>query len=262
MSPVPSAIYAGAVKHRRLRPKGHRLGYRVFSFLIDIDAIDDLARQCRLFSHNRFNIFSFHDRDYGAATNEPLRTQVEGHLRGAGLTPDGGAIRFLTMPRILGYAFNPLSVYFCYASDGGLVAILYEVNNTFGQRHTYVIPVAANAAGSTLRQECRKSFHVSPFMDMAMSYHFRVVAPGPRVAISIVGRDADGPLINATFAAARRPFDDATLARCFFAYPLLTLKVIAGIHWEALLIWSKGIRPRKCPPPPARPVTFVHLDEA
>ncbi len=124
-------------------------------------------------------------------------------MRAAGLVPDGGAIRLLTMPRMLGFAFNPLSVYFCHAQDGALAAILYEVNNTFGQRHSYLLPVAPGAA-SPIRQHTPKRFHVSPFMGMDMRYDFRVVPPGERLAITIVGSDAAGPIITAALACERR----------------------------------------------------------
>jgi DUF1365 family protein len=258
MSEGASAFYAGTVMHRRLRPRQHRLQYRVFSLLLDLDEIDGLSQRLRLFSRNRFNVFSFHDSDYGAGTPEPLRAQVEAHMREAGLDPDGGPIRLLTMPRILGYAFNPLSVYFCYRSDSALVAILCEVNNTFSQRHNYLIGVtdSDNETG-LVRQECAKGFYVSPFLDMNMIYAFRVVPPGRRVSISITGRDAEGPMIVAILAAERAPLSDAALTRAFIIFPLLTLKVIAGIHWEALLLWLKGLRLRSRPPAPDRSVTIA-----
>jgi DUF1365 family protein len=257
MTETASGFYAGTVMHRRLRPRPHRLQYRIFALLLDLDEIDGVARRLRLFSRNRFNLFSFHDRDYGAGSYETLRSQVETHLRAAELACDGGPIRLLTMPRILGYAFNPLSVYFCHRRDGGLAAILYEVNNTFGERHSYLIPVGANDDGTALvRQECPKQLYVSPFLDMDMTYAFRVLPPGRRVAISVTGRDAEGPVIVAVLAADRAPLTDAILARAFVTFPLLTLKVIAGIHWEALLLWWKGLRLRTRPPPPALPVTI------
>jgi DUF1365 family protein len=163
------------------------------------------------------------------------------------------------MPRVLGYAFNPLSVYFCYRRCGRLAAILYEVSNTFHQRHSYMIPVPKGAngdGGRAIRQECPKQFYVSPFLDMDMTYSFRVVPPGRRVGIAISGRDAEGPIIVASLFAERSPLSDPGLALAFVTYPLLTLKVIAGIHWEALRIWLKGIRLRARPQPPERAVTL------
>ena len=146
----------------------------------------------------------------------------------------------MTMPRMLGYAFNPLSVYFCYRQDGGLAAILYEVNNTFGQRHSYLIPAVPDADG-LVRQESAKSLYVSPFLDTDMSYAFVVAPPEERVAISMTARDTEGPVLLAKLSAERVPLTDATLLRALFAYPLLTLKVVAAIHWEALRLWLKGV---------------------
>ena len=140
-----STLYAGIVTHRRVRPRPHRLRYRVFWMLLDLDEIGQLPRRLRLFSHNRFNALSFFDTDHGDGSGRPLRDQVEGHLRAAGLATDGGAIRLFCMPRVFGYGFNPLSVYFCYQRDGSLAALLYEVHNTFRERHSYLIPVERDA---------------------------------------------------------------------------------------------------------------------
>jgi DUF1365 family protein len=159
------------------------------------------------------------------------------------------------MPRILGYAFNPLSIYFCHRRDKSLSAIFYEVSNTFGQRHNYLIPVASGVKGP-IRQESRKSFYVSPFMSTDMVYSFAVVPPGEDLAVSVIGRDTEGPLIVAKLDATRQDLSDAALARAFCAYPLLTLKVIAGIYWEALRIRLKGVRLQHRPSPPDLPVTL------
>ncbi len=250
------ALYVGRVMHLRLRPRRHRLRYRVFSLLIDLD---DLAGArpgaglfgLRLLSRNRFNLFGLREADYGDGSGAPLKEQVEAHLRAAGLEPDGGAVTLLTMPRLLGYAFNPLSVYFCHRRDGRLAAILYEVNNTFGQRHAYLAAVDPDAPpGAPVRQSADKCFYVSPFMDMALTYGFRVLPPAERLVISIAVRDAEGLLLSAVHEARREPLTDRALLWASVACPLLTLKVIAAIHWEALLIWAKGIglRPRPAPP--------------
>jgi DUF1365 family protein len=249
-----SALYVGHVVHRRTRPRAHRLRYRIFSLLLDLDEIDALAGRLRVFSRGRFNLFAFHDRDYAAGTGEPLRVQVERHLAAAGIAPDGGPIRLLTMPRILGFAFNPLSVYFCHARDGALRAILYEVNNTFGERHSYLLPVDRPDA---IRQRCAKRFHVSPFLGLDMRYAFRVSPPDARLAIAITGSDRDGVLITAVHSADRRPLTDAALLRVFATHPLLTIKVVGGILWEALRLWTKGVPVRHRPPPPSHPVTIA-----
>jgi DUF1365 family protein len=250
-----SGLYVGAVTHTRLRPRRHSLRYRLYSLLIDLDELPTLSRELRLFSHNAFNLFSLHDKDYGDGSGAPLRAQVEGHLRAAGL-PSDGPIRLFALPRVLGYAFNPISIFFCHRRDGDLAAILYEVHNTFGERHCYLIPVEPRPDGS-ISQGCDKDFHVSPFMDIRMKYQFRVSPPAERVRVGIVGADADGPMIVATQIGDRAPLTDAGLARVFITHPLVTLKVISAIHWEALKLWIKGIGVRTKPPAPATFVTTI-----
>ena len=250
MSGLSSAIYVGEVCHARLRPRRHRLRYRLYSLLIDLDEIDQLDGRLRFFSHNRFNLFSLRDRDFGEASGGSIRDEVDGRLRAAGL-PTGGRILLMAMPRVLGYAFNPISVFFCHAPDGALAALLYEVHNTFGERHCYLIPAGAER-GSDERQTCAKDFHVSPFLDMGMSYRFRVAAPGADYRITITGADADGPLIVAKQMARRVELTDRALARVFVTHPLVTLKVIGAIHFEALRLWMKGVKARSKPPAPSR----------
>ena len=156
------ALYVGTVIHRRLRPRRHFLRYAAFWILLDLDEIDELNQQLRLFSRNRFNAMSFFDTDHGEQTDEQLRAQVERHLSAAGITLNVGAIRLLCMPQIFGYVFNPLSIYFCGA-EGDLTALLYEVRNTFGERHSYLIPVDT-ASGPVIRKvatsvsTCRRSW--------------------------------------------------------------------------------------------------------
>lgn len=252
-----SALYFGEVVHARLRPRRHRLRYRVFALLVDLDELKHL--RLRLLSHNRFNLFSLHDRDHGPGEAAPLRGHVERQLAAAGIPIDGGPIRLLCSPRVLGYVFNPLSLYFCHRADGTLAAVLYEVSNTFGERHSYLIP-AAPAADGTVRQSCPKRFHVSPFIAMAMTYHFRLAVPAESLSLRIRETDAEGTLLAASLTGRRAALTDRTLARAFLACPLLTLKVIAGIHWEALRLWLKGVPLHDRPPPPPRPVTVIPLE--
>ncbi len=257
MSAFASRLYAGIVTHQRFAPKNHRLRYRMFQMLFDLDETPRLGAQLRLFSHNRFNVFSFHDADHGDGRAAPLRVWVEETLASAGMAINGGRIELLCMPRILGHVFNPLSVYYCHRADGALAAMIYEVNNTFGQRHSYVIPVEA-MEGAVVRQSCKKAFHVSPFMDMAMRYDFEVTTPGERIGATIHGRSPDGALIiAAAFTGEARPLNDGVLLGALLAYPLLTLKVVAAIHLEALKLWLKGVRLRPLPAAPARSVTVA-----
>jgi len=236
-----SAIYVGTVAHKRVRPKRHQLRYRVFSLLLDLDELGELDRRLGLFAHNRWAPIAFHDSDHGPATGEPLRPWVERHLSQAGLAPDGGAIRLLCYPRIFGYVFNPLSVFFCYRQDGTLSAILYEVCNTYRERHTYVIPVDTSDR-PVIRQTCGKALYVSPFIGMDTDYHFRIVPPGEGVNIVIRQEDAEGLLLAASFRGERTLLSRRSLTRCLAGFPLLTMKITAAIHWEAFRLWLKGVR--------------------
>lgn len=245
-----SGFYAGSVAHWRVRPASHRLRYRIFWLLVDLDELPSLTQRLRLFSVERFNVFSLHSRDHGAGDGHSLRDHIECQLRAAQL-PTGGTIQLLCMPRVLGYVFNPLSVYLCRGAQGELQAVVYEVNNTFGERHCYLIEVPPEARfEKRITQHCAKQLHVSPFLDLDMRYRFDIEPPGPDregLRIAITASDAQGPMLVAHMEAQRRPLTDRVLAVAFFTYPLLTLKVVAAIHWEALLLWLKGIRLRPHP---------------
>ena len=171
-----SSLYVGSVFHRRLMPKPHRFRYRLFWLLIDLEELDHLDRRLKVFSHNRFNLFSLFDRDHGDGGASSLRAQAQELLAANGIDTGGGPIRLLCMPRTLGYDFNPISVYFCARRDGALAALIYQVHNTFGERHSYVLPVA-DAQGA-VRQACAKTFLVSPFLPMGLRYEFHVSPPG------------------------------------------------------------------------------------
>lgn len=222
--------------------------------LLDLDELPDLDRSLRLFSHNRAGLLSFHDKDHLSGQGA-LRVEVEGHLARAGIDLSGGAIRLLCMPRVLGFVFNPISVYFCHRPDGAPAAMLYEVNNTFGQRHAYLIPVAAGDEGAIV-QSCAKALHVSPFMDMDMRYRFETAPPSETATLSIDGHDGEGPLIATSFLGRRRSLTDAEILRAFAAHPLLGLAVLAAIHWEAVKLLLKGIRLRGGAAQPPDPVSL------
>lgn len=256
MTAPAASIYRGEVMHRRLRPFGHRFVYRVFSFYLDIDRLAEVDASSRLFRYNRAGLVSFRDEDHGARDGSALRPWVESHLAAAGYET-GGSIRLLCFPRLFGFAFNPLSVFFCHDRAGRLIAILHEVKNTFGQQHGYLMP--AND-GPIVRQRAEKIFYVSPFIAMDCTYRFRIAPPAERMAVAIRQSDRDGDLLIATHRGERRPFSDGSLLACLFAYPLMTLKVIGGIHWEALRLWLKGARLHDRPQPPAAEVSLGRSD--
>ena len=243
----PAALYIGDVMHARLKPvgrhSGHRFSYRVMSLLIDLDRLDAANRQSPLFGVNRAALYSFHEKDHGARDGLSLRAYAQARAAAHGIDLTGGRVLLLCYPRLLGYTFNPLSVYFCYSADGQLALIIYEVRNTFGDIHAYVLPVRpgeVSAAG--VRQVQDKLFYVSPFVEIAMRYHFRISPPGEQVKLRILETDRDGPLLAATFFGRRRPLSTAALVRAFIALPVFTVKIIAAIHWEALRLWLKGAR--------------------
>ena len=253
-----SGLYSGAVTHARLRPRAHRLRYKIFMMLIDLDEARALSERLKLFAYNRPGLIALNDRDHLDGSDTPLADQVRHELSRAGLDLGGGPVRLLCMPRVLGFVFNPISVYFCHRADGRLGAILYEVNNTFGQRHAYLIPVKpGDCTDGQIAQSCDKRFHVSPFMDMAMRYHFRTAAPGADVRLVVDGHDADGPMLTAGFRGKRSDLTDGAIARAVLAHPMLSLAVLAAIHWEAIKMLLKGLRLKPMPPAPAEPVTLV-----
>ncbi|MGN6208788.1 DUF1365 domain-containing protein [Asticcacaulis sp.] len=248
-SPLPAlqaGIYTGEVIHQRFVPKAHRLTYRIFQLLIDLDQ----PKETLFFSHNRFNLFSFHDCDHGPdkaqARTAPLRDRMIRLLSRHGLYTHGDRLFLMAMPRVLGFVFNPISLYFLQSADGVMKAVVYEVNNTFGDRHSYVLPV--RQSGKRIHQASEKRLHVSPFMDMDMAYSFDLIVPDETFALKIDLKKGDQQVLFAGFTAIRKPLRDRTLLYLFFAMPLMTLGVVWGIHWEALLLFLKGIRLRPKPP--------------
>ena len=238
-----AALYVGDVMHARLKPMGHRFNYRVMSLLIDLNRLEDADRQSPLFGVNRSALYSFHEKDHGDRDGSSLLGYAQRCARGHDLDLAGGRVLLLCYPRLFGYTFNPLSVYFCYQIDGRLALMIYEVRNTFGDIHAYALPVRPeNESPAGIRQQHDKLFYVSPFVDMAMRYHFRVSPPSASVRLRILETDGDGPLLAATFSGRRRPLTTHALLRSFVSLPLVTFKIIAAIHWEALRLWSKGAR--------------------
>ncbi|MEL7154495.1 MAG: DUF1365 domain-containing protein [Pseudomonadota bacterium] len=233
-------LYQGHVMHMRLAPFAHKFRYRVFSMLLDVDRIAETLKPLRLMKLDGFSLLSFARKDHGFRDGSDLRPWVEQQLATKGIaTPH--RIWLLSFPRILGYAFNPLSVYFCEDADGRMSGIVYQVKNTFGDQHPYVIETAQDPDGA-FRHDQDKGFFVSPFIKMDQTYRFTLRRPDKRLAVRIRQHDADGPYLIATQSGTRRPLTDATLFCLWAGHPLMTVKVIAAIHWQALRLWLKGAK--------------------
>ena len=236
-----SCIYNGEVTHTRFKPVRHFLKYKTFSLFIDLDEINLLDKSIGIFSHNKFNIFSFYDKDHGDRDGGNLKDWVISNLKKFQIKENITNIKVLCYPRILGYVFNPLSIFYCYEKDK-LVAIFYEVKNTFNEQHTYIFKIKNN---EEIIQKCRKKFYVSPFMDMETFYNFKLLNPNDKLSVFIKQTDADGTILTATQTGDKKEFSFKQLAINFIKYPLMTIKIISSIHYEALLLWKKGAIYRK-----------------
>jgi DUF1365 family protein len=225
-------------------------------FWLNLD-LDDLAAGrlgCRFLSYNRANALSIHDRDHGTG-DAPIAAWVRSLLDAAGLPYQGGRIGMLGQPRVFGYVFNPLTVYVCRDAADRVNAVIYEVHNTFGDRHSYVFPVQAKD-GRLPPHGCAKRLHVSPFIAMNAHYDFTMAVPDEKLSITIRETDGDGPLLAASLTGIGRALSDRALLTALGRYPLSTLKVMAGIHWEALKLWAKGVPYHRRPMPSATPVSI------
>ncbi len=246
-----SCLYRTQVLHHRKAPKKHRFTYQVTYWFIDLDELDTLSEKLRFFSRNRTNLLAFYDTDHGDGSATPLKQQVRQKLVAAG-EPPPEAVRLLCLPRMLGYVFNPLSVYYCYR-HGQLYALLYEVNNTFGERHTYVIPCGRMVrSGEAVCQQAAKRMHVSPFMAMDYDYRFSVKPPDNGLVLGITMVNQKNAVFHASMSGHRHRIAESQIIRhCLFT-PWMTLKVMAGILWQAGKLYLKGLtvfrhQPRKPP---------------
>ena len=238
MTTIHPSIYVGKVVHRRLRPVAHHLEYTVASLLIDVDRMQDLPSLLR---YNRFGLFGLYDADQGVKDEpKPLREFAWAQMREHAAPADVTRILMLSYPRILGYTFNPLSVFFGLDAAGHIRMLIYEVHNTFGGRHIY--PAGPFAPGDETFASAEKAFRVSPFNKIEGHYGLRVSVPSESVAVGVSLTTLEGPLLNAYFTGKRKPLTNVTLLRVFFGLPLMTFKVMAGIHWEALKLWAKGLK--------------------
>lgn len=238
--PFAPRLYQGEVMHMRLQPFAHQFRYRVFTLLLDVDRLQETAAGLRLLAVDRPGVFSFRRADHGPRDGSALRPWVEARLAEAG-RPAPARIMLLSIPRLLGYSFNPLSVFFCHDAGGALESVIYEVKNTFGDQHPYVLPAAPDADGA-VRHAQPKEFFVSPFIGMDQTYRFTIRPPGEKLAVRIKQADAKGDYLIATQNGVAEPLTDRALARIARRAPLTTFKIIAAIHWQALRLWLKGAK--------------------
>lgn len=242
-APLASALYFGEVGHWRYGPTRHALNYRLCYFLLDLDEASRLAATSRWFGWERRAWLAFRAADHGAGGAQPLHAWLAGVLAGAGLGSGPWRYRLLCLPRVGGYVFNPISVVYCHGADGRLAAMIYEVNNTFGERIAYCAPVAT--ASRPVRQRCDKRLFVSPFFAMAGHYEFTLDEPGDELDLVIDYHDEEALRLRARFHGTRVPWSAAALRRAATSFPAATLKVITAIHYEALKLWLKGVPVRR-----------------
>jgi len=240
MNDFASCIYTGLVTHERFKPEKHFFSYKTFSLLIDLSEIKDIEKKIKFFSYNKFNILSFHSVDHGNRDGSSLIRWVKNTLKKSKIKFDVGKIKLLCYPRFFGYVFNPLSIFYCYDKNFRLRAVLYEVKNTFNEQHTYIFrcPTYSNL----ITHKCNKKFYVSPFIEMKTYYNFRLLKPGKKINVLIKQNDIKGLLLIARQVGKRLDLTSKNLFFEFLKHPLMSLKVISAIHFEAFRLWFKGIK--------------------
>ena len=235
-----SCIYNGSVIHKRFKPKEHFFKYKVFSLFIDLSELNELNDKLKFFSLNKFNLISFYEKDHGERDGSSLINWVKLNLNINNISTENIKIKLLCYPRILGYVFNPLSIFFIYDNNENLISILYEVKNTFGEQHTYVFKVEGE--NKSIQNNCSKKFHVSPFIEMNCNYFFRLLKPGNKISVIIDQYDNEDKILYASQDGIRSDFNTKYLIKSYLKHPIMTFKIILAIHYEAFRLWAKGIK--------------------
>ena len=235
-----SYIYSGNVVHKRFKPKIHFFKYKVFSLLIDLSELELLDKNLKIFSYNKFNIVSFYDRDHGARDGSSIKEWVIDNLKKNNIDNENIQIKLLCYPRIYGYVFNPLSVFYIYDNNSNLISVMYEVKNTFGEQHTYIFKTDIDQ--NLIQHKCKKKFHVSPFIEIDCIYFFRLLKPGRKISVIIDQNDKEGKILYASQDGVRIEMTNANFIKSYLKHPLMTFKIILAIHFEAFKLWSKGIK--------------------
>ena len=237
---INSSIYNGSVIHKRFKPKKHFFKYRVFSLFLDLSELKELNNKLNFFSLNKFNLISFYEKDHGERDGSSLLEWVKNNLRRNNISTDNIKVKLLCYPRILGYVFNPLSIFFIYDNNESLVSILYEVKNTFGEQHTYVFKIGGE--NKLIQNNCSKKFHVSPFIEMDCNYFFRILKPEDKMSVIIDQYQTNEKILYASQDGKRVDFNSKELLKSYLKHPLMTFKIISAIHFEAFKLWTKGIK--------------------
>ena len=235
-----SCIYNGQVIHKRFKPKEHFFKYKVFSLLLDLSELSLLDKELKIFSYNKFNILSFYDIDHGPRDGTSLISWVKENLNNNNINSKEIKIKLLCYPRVWGYIFNPLSIFFVYDKNSNLISILYEVKNTFGEQHTYVFKIDKD--DQLFEHSCKKKFHVSPFIEMNCLYYFKILKPTDKLSVVINQNDDGGKLLFASQDGLKNELNNKNLMISYISNPLMSFKIIGAIHFEALKLWIKGIK--------------------
>jgi DUF1365 family protein len=234
-------LFVGSVSHRRLRPVPHNLRQGVCALLIDLDDLSTLGDGVPLFSVNRHNVFSFFEADHGPRDGSSLKVWIRDHLRANGIEFDDGCVRVLCFPRMLGYVFNPLAVWFCHDASGWLRAILMEVSNLAGESHSYLVTVPSVGVGEWVRARFEKRFYVSAFVGMDAYYDCSIKYPDDDMGVCIREFEQNEETLVATWTGRRRPLTTRGLLTVLTRYPLMTLRISAAIYWHGLCLLCKRV---------------------
>jgi DUF1365 family protein len=239
-----SCMYDCTVMHHRLEPLKNRFVYNVFMFYIDLDEVESLHRKLRLFSWKRFNLFTLYDRDHLTLSGGTVKESIRAYLRSKGIDIGNGKIFLLTHLRTLGYVFNPVSFYFCFDEEGNPVCAIPEVGNTFKELKPYLL-TKEMMRGEMFRQRMKKHFYVSPFIDLDTAFDFQVRIPGDKLHIQIDDFKGEHKFFLTSLVGKRQPLTDSSMIRSFFRIPLVTLKVIALIHYQAAKLYLRKLKHHK-----------------
>jgi hypothetical protein len=247
---VRSALYEGHVVHDRRGKQRNLFRYAVYMWLVDLDELDELDRRLWAFGHNRRGLTTIRARDHLGDPRRTIKQNLLAYLRAQGVDLAGGRVSLLTNARVLGYVFNPLSVYYCHGADGELRHVVAEVHNTYGERHCYLLE-----PGERGRAETGKQFYVSPFLEMDGSYRMRLQAPGERLSVQMALHQGGRRVFAASLTGRRRPISNATVARMLVRHPLMTARVTSLIHLQGVRLALRGVA--RVPRPPHPPQEHV-----